>query len=215
MRKTLGKSKYQINATKKVETNQSRPGGSNNPKYYDEEFLKSRKNRKNTGFALFTIATLLIAGGIIAGVQINKSRLQTESERFLKPSGDYDPTAFDSTTTTPTSGIQPGDTARLEYTLWVDFDGNGNVDITTESPFQGPAEFDANMVKGSLIAGFYYEVLGMSVGETKTFEIPGQLDANNDGIEDGTDNELLGYGPSNSDLYNKLLVFRVRVISIN
>ncbi|MHA1672740.1 MAG: FKBP-type peptidyl-prolyl cis-trans isomerase [Promethearchaeota archaeon] len=211
----MGKSKYQIKATTKVETHQSNPKSSRKPKYYDEEFLKSNKNKKNTGFALFTIATLLIAGGIVIGIQVNDNRIQQLSEDTLAPSAYYDPTNFDSDDPTPTSGIQNGDSVTLEYTLWVDFDGDGNVNTASESPYQGPAEFDTEMLKSNLIAGFYYECLGMEVGEEKTFEIPGQLDANQDGIEDNTNNELLGYGPSNAELYNTLLVFRVRVISIN
>ncbi len=215
MRITLVKSKYQIKATTKVETHQSNPKSSGKPKYYDEEFLKSNKNKKNTGFALFTIATLLIAGGVVIGIQIKDNRLQKISEDTLAPSAYYDPTLFDSDDPTPSTGIQTGDAVTLEYTLWVDFDNDGNINTASESPFQGPAEFDTEMSKSRLIAGFYYECLGMEVGETKTFEIPGQLDANQDGIDDVTGNELLGYGPSNADLYNKLLVFRVRVISIN
>ncbi|MHA1521631.1 MAG: hypothetical protein ACTSRK_15745 [Promethearchaeota archaeon] len=182
MRKTLGKSKYQIKATTKVETRQSNPKSSGKPKYYDEEFLKSKKNKKNTGFALFTIAVIILAGGVIGGIQINDNRIQKLSEDTLSPSY-YDPTLFDSDDPTPTSGIQNGDSVTLEYTLWVDFDGDGNIDIASQSPYQGPAEFDTEMLKSNLIAGFYYECLGLEVGEEKTFEIPGQLDSDQNGID--------------------------------
>ncbi len=217
MRITLVKSKYQIKATTKVETHQSNPKSSGKPKYYDEEFLKSNKNKKNTGFALFTIATLLIAGGVIVGIQIKDNRLQQISEDTLAPSAYYDPTIFDSDDPTPTGGIQNGDSVTLEYTLWVDFDGDGNINTASEEHYQysGPEGFDTEMSKSRLIAGFYYACLGMEEGETKTFKIPGQLDANQDGIDDITGDELLGYGPSNAELYNTLLVFRVKVLSIN
>ncbi|MHA1776754.1 MAG: hypothetical protein DRO88_12160 [Promethearchaeia archaeon] len=211
----MGKSKYQVKVTKKVQDYRSNPRKSNQPKYYDEEFLNSKSHRRNVGFALFTIATVLIAGGIVIGIQVKQNNLEKAAAAVLNPGpGIY---ISDDTSNDPviTSGIQPGDNVRLEYTLWVDFDGDNQVDINSEEPFQGPSEFDTEVSKTRLIKGFYYQILGMEEGESKTFEIPGQPDANNDGLDDVTGEEILGYGPSNSQLYNKLLVFHVKVIRIN
>lgn len=210
----MGKSKYQVKATKKVDNFKSNPQKSGKPRYYDEEFLNSKSHRKNVGFALFTIATILIAGGIVVGIQVRQNNLEKAAAAVLSPGpGTY---ISDDTSNDPvyTTGIQSGDNVRLEYTLWVDFDGDGQVDINSEDPYQGPSEFDTEVSKTRLIKGFYYEILGMEEGQTKTFQIPGQPDENNDGLDDVTGEEILGYGPSNSQLYNRLLVFRVTVIKI-
>ncbi|MCF2139795.1 MAG: FKBP-type peptidyl-prolyl cis-trans isomerase [Candidatus Lokiarchaeota archaeon] len=210
----MGKSKYQIKATKKIEHKQSHPK-SRTHHYYDEEFLSSNKHKKNAAFAIFTIVTILIATGVVIGIQVNKNIEEKAAADLLLPGpGDYF-SNDNNNEPTITSGIQPGDNVRLEYTLWVDFDGDGQVDTNNESPYQGPSQFDTEVSKTKLIRGFYYQILGMEEGQTKKFEIPGQLDENQDGIEDETNNELLGYGPSNPQLYNKLLVFKVTVIKIN
>ncbi len=216
--KYMGKSKFQVKAQDSIKKKATSPKG--RARYYDEDI--STKKNSSVGFGIFIIVMVVVAGGFI-GNSINQDRIaQEEAEQaardFLSPGDTSTPVIEDtSTTAPPTTGIQIGDDVELEYTLWIATPGtgpSGSVD-SSGSPYQGPATFPTTVQKGGLINGFYYEILGMGVGETKTFDVPANIDANGDGYDDNTNQEVLSYGSPSHDLYNTNLVFRVTVISIN
>lgn len=215
----MGKSKFQVKAQDSIKKKSTNPKG--RAQYYDEDLPK--KSKSNIGFGVFIILMVVVAGGFI-GNSINQDNKAKEAEEqanleFLSPG--YTPsndgtTTTATTTTPPTSGIQIGDSVELEYTLWIATPNSGNNGlIDTSSPYQGPATFPTTVQKGGLINGFYYAILGMGEGEEKTFDLPANIDANGDGIDDNTGLEVESYGSSSHDLYNTKLKFKVRVISIN
>jgi hypothetical protein len=206
----MPKSKYQLNVEKKLKDTDSKAG---RKKYYDET-INIKKSKSNVPFFVFILLCIVVGGSII-GMQVNKTQKEKEALEFLRPTYDYSDTETETITTTViTSGLKPGDTVEIEYKLWVDDDKDGYVD-TSATPFQGPKTFPiSNLKKGDLINGFYYNILGMEEGETKTFEIAPTLDEDNNGIDDTTGKELLGYGKGDN-LYNKKLVFWVRIVSIS
>ncbi|UYP45185.1 hypothetical protein NEF87_001470 [Candidatus Lokiarchaeum ossiferum] len=215
----MGKSKFQVKAQDSIKKKATSPKG--RAQYYDEDLPK--KSKSNIGFGVFIILMVVVAGGFIGNSinQDNKAKEAAEQEArdFLNPGVTYSPSNDGSTTTTtstPGSGIQVGDDVELEYTLWIATpqSGNGGV-IDTSSPYQGPATFPTTVQKGGLINGFYYAILGMEEGESKTFELPANIDANGDGIDDNSGLEVESYGAPSHDLYNTKLKFTVRVISIS
>ncbi|WP_371806181.1 FKBP-type peptidyl-prolyl cis-trans isomerase [Candidatus Lokiarchaeum ossiferum] len=124
--------------------------------------------------------------------------------------------SLQSISSTQNTGVQVGDDVRIEYTLWVAEPESGlSGEIDTTAIYQGPAEFSTTVQKGSLINGFYYGILGMEVGEEKTFEVPANIDVNEDGSDDNTGEEVLSYASPTHALYNTNLMFKVKIISIN
>ena len=90
------------------------------------------------------------------------------------------------------SGIKNGDTITLDYTLKVD----GSVVDTSIG--KQPLEFIVG--SGQVIPGFDKGVLGMNVGEEKTFSVSPEE----------------GYGTSgNHPLAGKTLVFTVKIINVS
>ncbi len=206
----MPKSKYQLNVEKKIKETDAQAG---RKKYYDET-ITLKKSKSNIPFYAFILLCVVIGGSII-GMQVNETQKEKQALEFLRPTYEYSDTNTETTTTTViTSGLKPGDNVEIEYKLWVDDDKDGNVDTGT-TPYQGPATFPIeDLKKGQLINGFYYNILGMKKGETKTFTVDATVDEDNNGIDDVTGKELLGYGKGH-ELYNKKLVFWVRIVSIS
>lgn len=85
-------------------------------------------------------------------------------------------------------GIEDGDRVSIEYT--------GYVNDTNEIFDQGTADFIIN--SESLILGFYEGVLGMKIGDEKTFIIPPEK----------------GYTNPESPLYGETLRFTVKILDV-
>lgn len=103
--------------------------------------------------------------------------------------------------------IEDGDTAELHYKLWK-VDDIGDLD-TSQTPFQESTSFLTEVSKDSLINGFYYELLDRrEIGEIFEFVIDKETDANGDGKDDDSGDEILGY--ADGDIY----YFWVQVLNI-
>ncbi len=102
--------------------------------------------------------------------------------------------------------IEDGDTAELHYKLWK-VDEIGDLD-TSKDPYQESLSFITSVTKDSLINGFYYELLDREIGKIIEFVIDKEIDANSDGLDDDTGEEILGYADGT------ILFFWVQVINI-
>jgi hypothetical protein len=109
--------------------------------------------------------------------------------------------------------IEDGDTAEIEYKLWPDADHDGVINWQDTDPVQD-ATFTTEVKKGSLINGFYNKLLGMKIGGTDTFFLDANVDANGDGVDDITGEDIVSYGSPGHDLFNTSLVFWVRIVNI-
>jgi len=109
--------------------------------------------------------------------------------------------------------IEDGDIADIHYKLWTDDDRDGFIDID-EDPIDDYL-LDYTITKGSLINGFYYEILDLEMGETSRFRIEPNVDVDGDGYDDNNpDEEVLGYGNPGHDLFNMSLYYWIRVDNI-
>ena len=108
--------------------------------------------------------------------------------------------------------IEDGDTAKIHYKLWIDDDKDGFIDID-EDPYQEDT-LDFTITKGGLINGFYYECLDLEIGEISKFLIDPNVDEDGDGIDDITDEEVLGYGAPGHALFNTTIYYWIQVVNI-
>ncbi|QEE17662.1 hypothetical protein DSAG12_03499 [Promethearchaeum syntrophicum] len=106
--------------------------------------------------------------------------------------------------------IEDGDTAELHYKLWR-IDDIGDLDTSEEPDEESkpPNNFITEVTKGSLINGFYYELLDSEIGEILEFVIDKETDVDpQDGFDDDTGDEILGYADGT------ILYFWVQVLNI-
>jgi hypothetical protein len=213
----MGKSKYQAKLQKKI-AEEPRLDPTSAPKYYDEDVVpRSSSNSQTKGFAIFLIVTFCIAGGIAGGIiyaENNPSETTTNT-----PGGNTStPSITTTTTTTAVLKVANGRSFTVYYTLWKDTNGDGVADTRVPQPGEdadGVANFPVDgLSKSGLIAGFYYNLLGMTEGQEKTFDLPANVDANGDGIDDNTGQEVLSYGNPTHEMFNTALRFWVRVVNI-
>ncbi len=151
-------------------------------------------------------------------IENNNPSKQSNSVKELLNHGNDTGDLFSNIHTTPQTSvaIQDGDLVELEYTLWIatpDSGASGTIDMS--SPYQGPNSLSFNVQKDLLINGFYYAILGMEEGSSKTFDLPANIDVDEDGYDDNSGEEVLSYGSPGSSLYNTKLRFYVRVLSID
>ena len=78
--------------------------------------------------------------------------------------------------------------------------------IQARNLFKSLWNFQQKLTKGALINGFYYELLDSEIGEILEFVIDKETDANSDGLDDDTGDEILGYAKN-----CKLIFFLVQV----
>ncbi len=103
--------------------------------------------------------------------------------------------------------IEDGDIAELHYKLWK-VDDIGDLD-TSSKPTQESKNFVTDVTKDSLINGFYYELIdNREIGEIFEFVIDKETDADSDGFDDDTGDEILGYADGT------ILYYWVQVINI-
>ncbi len=207
------KSKFQIKAQDNISKKSENPKG--RPRYYDEDI--STRPKSNMGYAVFIVivvfAAVAFAGNSI--YQTNRAADALAAKELLDPgyvySGGDSGTSYETTT-----GIKVGDSVELEYTLYIAPKGSGNPGLVdTTSAYQGPSTFTTDVIKGKLINGFFYQIIGMVEGQTKEFNVGANVDANEDGFDDITTQEVLSYGAPSHELYNTNLFFRVKLIKIN
>ena len=109
--------------------------------------------------------------------------------------------------------IEDGDSALIHYKLWIDgSERDGIIDIDEDPEQENTLDFD--VVKGATINGFYYEMLDLEIGEISRFRIEPNVDLNGDGIDDLTDEEVLGYGNQGHALFNMSIYYWIQVINI-
>ncbi len=108
--------------------------------------------------------------------------------------------------------IEDGDTAELHYKLWKVEDID-DLD-TSQEPFQESENFvtEVKLVPPEggqgLIKGFYDELLDLEIGEINDFIIDKETDADSDGFDDDTGDEILGYADG------QIYFFWVQVLNI-
>jgi FKBP-type peptidyl-prolyl cis-trans isomerase len=215
---TLGKSKYKSIANKNIVQKKVKKKTSH-PKYYDEEILSSKNKTSGSSpfYAVFVLICIVSAATIfgVISYQENQQELQDAANNTTTTTtGGGGTTTSTTTQTGTTGGLQAGQTAEIAYKLWIDNDHDGVISYQTAAPDQDDT-FTTEVTKGSLINGFYYQLLGMEVGEEKTFEVPPNIDANGDGLDDNTGQEVLGYADPTHELANTKLVFYVKILSIS
>lgn len=108
--------------------------------------------------------------------------------------------------------IEDGDTAKIHYKLWIDDDRDSFIDIDVP-PYQ-ESTLDFSITKDGLINGFYYESLDLEIGEIAKFLIDPNIDADGDGDDDITGDEILGYGAPSHALFNMTIYYWIQVVNI-
>ncbi len=98
--------------------------------------------------------------------------------------------------------IQDGDVVTLDYKLWADTSHTGNIatwyDGGNAAPINNATAWNTTVSNSSLIAGFYQELLGKSVGFSTIFTVPPSQ----------------AYTDPSSQLYNLTLIFWIKVDAI-
>ncbi|MHA1602647.1 MAG: Tir C-terminal domain-containing protein [Promethearchaeota archaeon] len=207
-------SKYQINAKKK--SVQKKQGG---PRYYDENVKK--QTNMSSGIYVFIVVAIIIGAGAIVGTQLFKNNNTPTNTS----TGTTTTTSSTTTTTTPSGGVQLNDNVKMIYTLWAATPGSGPSGvIDTSQAYADPDEQPphpqdhiefTNIIKtgnGGLILGYVNNVLGMKEGETKTFNLPANIDNDGNGIDDNTGQQVLSYGQGK--LANTNIRFEVTIVTI-
>jgi hypothetical protein len=114
--------------------------------------------------------------------------------------------------------VEDNDVVDLYYKLWTNPDKETLAVVIKRTTFQENPSFVFNISKGSVINGFYYEVLGMTKGESQYFPLPANVDElplpDGDGIDDITGKEILSYGDPSHELFNTSLVYWVSITNI-
>ena len=163
------KSKFQAKAQVKVgvKAKVKKPKS----KYYDEHISTTDSSKSNNNFAVFVFICIII-GASVTGVIIAKNNADDNPD---DPNG-------------TTTGLKDGDTIIFNYDFFIDWNDDKQFD-STELAFNEDA-YEWRVKENTIEEyppGFYYNILGMEVGESKTFIIPANIDINpQDGIDDIT-----------------------------
>ena len=106
--------------------------------------------------------------------------------------------------------IEDGDNVVVHYKLWMVADiGDLDKSVSSGEDFQDGDNFETIVTKDALYNGFYYELLGREIGEIYEFAIDKETDANGDGFDDYTGEEILGKPDA-----DKIYYFWVQVLDI-
>lgn len=162
------KSKFQAKAQVKVGVNSKvkKPKS----KYYDEHISKTESSKSNNGFAIFVVVCIIV-GASVSGIIIASNKIDEDPD---DPNGTG-------------SGIQDGDTIVFKYDFFIDF--NDDKDFSGTELADNDARYEWTVKENTIEEfppGLYYNLLGMKVGDIKTFIIPANVDNNDDGIDDFT-----------------------------
>jgi parallel beta-helix repeat protein len=145
------------------------------------------------------IVALLICSMIVQHVLIN---LCSVNENDL-----------DSIPQNATIMVCDGASFRVHYILWKDVGEFWQLVDLGATDAEGYASFDMeDLQKGKLINGFYYNILGMTEGQVKIFEVGPSYDSNGDGIDDITGGEVMAY--TSGELAGTKLKFQVKITNI-
>ncbi|UYP45075.1 hypothetical protein NEF87_001360 [Candidatus Lokiarchaeum ossiferum] len=117
--------------------------------------------------------------------------------------------------------IEYGDSAILEFKMWVDTNGDGLVDWDEYhddenneiTPAMG-GEVYPTISTSAEPYGFYGAMVGMEQGQTKRFVLEANIDDNGDGIDDNTGLKTQSYGKPSSPYYNTAIRYYIKILNI-
>ncbi len=138
---------------------------------------------------------------------------------FLVISGILIIAIFITFTPRETEIIEKYDLVLLDYTIWAeenhDYNYSNPVIKMYNATLNVSSRYDEDAEEG-FILGFYNELLGKSVGYGRTFNISATVDLDEDGIDDVTNKDALGYGFPGDGLllYNRTIIINYKILAI-
>ncbi len=169
-------------------------------KYYDEHIATSQTSKSNSGFVIFVILCIIV-GASVSGILIANDKVPDNNGT--------DPTDNDTGT-----GIKDGDFITFKYEFYVDTNHDSqfstNELIDSSDYFEWIVEVDSDQ---GFPPGLYINILGMKKGESKYFTLPANTDANEDGVDDITGEDVMSFG--SGPLVNTALKYYVEIFKIN
>ena len=117
--------------------------------------------------------------------------------------------------------IEYGDSAILEFKMWVDTDGDGDVDWDEFhdsngdeiTPAMGGTTYPT-ILDNVEPRGFYSRMIGMKQGSIDSFELEANVDADQDYIDDNTGDPTVSYGKPSSQYYNTAIRYYIKILNI-
>ena len=88
--------------------------------------------------------------------------------------------------------IEDGDIAEIHYKLWK-VDDIGELDTNEDPTEEGTMNQEVSYGAGGYVKGFYNEILELEIDEINSFTIDKEYDEDEDGFEDTSGEEILGY----------------------
>jgi hypothetical protein len=112
--------------------------------------------------------------------------------------------------------VEEFDKVDVNYKMWANKNKDPLVFVIyrPSGPDDENENFVFNVSKSNVIAGFYFNILGLNKGESDYFALPANIDNDNNGFDDNTGDEVLSYGANNSQFFNTPLIFWVRINNI-
>jgi hypothetical protein len=170
-----------------------------NPKHQKRRVVASRQQQLSTGGfpTRYLVMTLILVGAVVAiivlVVTLNK----------------------DNDNKTQNLSVQDNDIVILKYKLWTNPNLDPIASVKNTPVYQESTNFQRNVSKDNIQpTGFYYNILGMKISESKYFALPANVDDNGDKVDDITSQEVLSYGKPTDALYNTPLVYWVEIVNI-
>lgn len=108
--------------------------------------------------------------------------------------------------------VENGDTVSMNYTVWVANETGSEGEFDMDAPYEGPIHFATVVSPNNLVYGFYLNILGMGINETKLFDLPPNIDENGDGYDDFTNEVVQSY--TTGDFANTKLRFNCTILTI-
>ena len=117
--------------------------------------------------------------------------------------------------------IEYGDSAILEFQMWADTDGDGDIEW---NEYHDDAGDETEPDMGGIIYptiledlephGFYSHMIGMKQGDYKRFVLEANVDDNKDFIDDNTGDPTVSYGNPSSAFYNTAIRYYIKILNI-
>ena len=194
----MGKSKFQSKVQEKVGTNTKVKTAKS--KYYDEHISKTQSSKSNSGFAIFVIICIII-GASVSGILIAQNKNPNNNGT--------DPNNNDTG-----NGIKDGDIIFFQYEFYMDV--NHDLIFTEQELIDNSDAFQWKVEQDSAQGfppGVYINILGMNLGQSKTFILDANVDEDGDGKDDITGEDVLSFG--SGPFANTALKYFVKILQIN